>query len=247
MKWFKHEGDAQMNLKLQSVIENFGLEGYGYYWACLELVAKEGNNYLVNSDKDWKLYFKKFLNIEIEKQEKILSFFSEKNLIDKNELINGNLYIPKLEERSDEYTKKLRRISGQTPSNVLLEQNRIDKNRIEQNNTVTQSVTLSSLKAKRVRNTKPKRNPNEPISLPAEIKLLEDDPQRYKNIIALYLEHRKPDLRTWGQLEETIDRHSKPAAKLKKFADDQIIRGFKKAKAQTEEWTLETALKALTK
>ena len=122
---------------------------------------------------------------------------------------------------------------------------RREEKRREENNTVTTSVT--SLKAKRVRNTKPRRNPLEAISLLAEIKKLEDDPQRYKNIIALYLEHRKPDLRTWGQLEQAIDRHSKAAAKLKTFSDDQIVKGFTQAKKQTEEWTLETVMKQLTK
>lgn len=116
----------------------------------------------------------------------------------------------------------------------------------EKKNTVPTSGT-PSLKAKRVRNTQPKRNPDQAISLLAEIKLLEDNPQRYKNIIALYFEHRKPDLRTFGQLEAAIARHSAAAAKLKTFSDDQIVKGFSLAKKQTTEWTLETVMKQLTK
>lgn len=129
------------------------------------------------------------------------------------------------------------------------ELNRNEEKGIEENrnNTVAQKSATPVLKAKRVRNTKPKRSPEEIITLAKEVKLLEDDPQRFKNIIALYFDHRKPDLRTWGQLEEAIARHSKAAAKLKNFADDQIVKGFTLAKKQTEEWTLETVMKQLTK
>jgi len=117
------------------------------------------------------------------------------------------------------------------------------ESKLEFKNTVAQRAT-PSLRAKRVKET---RNSSEPISLFKEIKILEDSSERYKNIIALYLENRKPDLRTWGQLKEAIDRHSKAAAKLKSFSDDQIVKGFGQAKKQTTEWTLETVLKNLTK
>lgn len=117
-----------MNLKLQSVIEKFGLIAYGYYWACVELVGKEGDQYKVSGKKDWKIFFKKFLNIEIETQDTFLNFFAEKDLIDRRALEVGNLYIPKLEERCDEYTEKRKRLSRQAPDNVGLEQIRTDNN-----------------------------------------------------------------------------------------------------------------------
>ena len=46
MKWFKHEATANMDAKLQEVLLDYGLEGYGLYWYCLELIA--GN---VEADK----------------------------------------------------------------------------------------------------------------------------------------------------------------------------------------------------
>ena len=39
MKWFKHEAAANMDAKLQEVLLDYGLEGYGLYWYCLELIA----------------------------------------------------------------------------------------------------------------------------------------------------------------------------------------------------------------
>ena len=39
MKWFKHDTDASMDAKLQDVMLDYGLEGYGLYWYCIELIA----------------------------------------------------------------------------------------------------------------------------------------------------------------------------------------------------------------
>lgn len=132
MKWFKHDTDAHTSLKLQAVIEKFGLEAYGYYWVCDELVGKEGENFKLKPEKNWKIYMRKFVGIEIEKQEIFLEFFAEINLIDKKALKLGSLFIPKLGERADEYTKRVRRVSEQDTDNVPLEEKRIDKKRKEE-------------------------------------------------------------------------------------------------------------------
>lgn len=132
MKWFKHETDSHTNLKLQSLVDKFGLEAVGYYWSCVELVGLQGKNFELKVEKDWKLYLKKFLGIEEKKQDAILEFMSNKKLIDKKALKKGNLYIPKLAERCDEYTDKVRRISRQGRDNVGLEEKRRDKKRIEE-------------------------------------------------------------------------------------------------------------------
>lgn len=123
MKWFRHESDAHSNLKLQSVIEMFGMDGYGYYWACIELVAKEGTEFVIAKDKLWKNYLKRFTGIEIEKQNQYLDFFADLNLINKKALKIGHLSIPKLEERLDEYTAKVRSKSRQHRDNVGLQDN----------------------------------------------------------------------------------------------------------------------------
>lgn len=39
MKWFKHDTDANQDAKLQNVLLDYGLEGYGLYWYCVELIA----------------------------------------------------------------------------------------------------------------------------------------------------------------------------------------------------------------
>lgn len=39
MQWFKHDTDANQDAKLQNVLLDYGLEGYGLYWYCIELIA----------------------------------------------------------------------------------------------------------------------------------------------------------------------------------------------------------------
>lgn len=131
MKWFKHETDAHTNLKLQNVIDTHGLGAYAYYWICVEIVGLQGENFRINSEKNWKIYLKKLSGLSVEEQDVLLNIFGDTNLVDKKSLSRGVLYIPKLEERQDEYTKRVRRVSGQSTDNVPLEEKRIEKNRRE--------------------------------------------------------------------------------------------------------------------
>ena len=39
MKWIKHDTDANQDNKLQNVLLDYGLEGYGLYWYCMELIG----------------------------------------------------------------------------------------------------------------------------------------------------------------------------------------------------------------
>ena len=87
-----------------------------------------------------------------------------------------------------------------------------------------------------------------PYSLKEEIKKLEDSPRRDLNIVALYFEHRKPDLQNREQYEIALKRHLKPAGVLKNFTDTQILKALDYAKKEYKEmWTIETLEKILTK
>ncbi len=41
MKWIKHDTDANQDNKLQNVLLDYGLEGYGLYWYCIELIGSK--------------------------------------------------------------------------------------------------------------------------------------------------------------------------------------------------------------
>lgn len=79
------------------------------------------------------------------------------------------------------------------------------------------------------------------------IKKLEDSPRRDLNIIALYLEKRKPNILNIKQMRTTVKRHLRPAKDLIPFTNDQIIDAIPIAKKLSEGWTLETLIKVLTK
>lgn len=120
--------DSYSNLKHQQVIAEFGLEGYGFYWVCLEIVAQQGQNFRIKGDKKWKLSLSYQTRMKNEKIETLLHSFGSAGLIDKKALEIGDLFIPKMSEYADEYTEKMRRISRQKKDNVGLEQIRTDKN-----------------------------------------------------------------------------------------------------------------------
>lgn len=44
MEWFKHDSNANLDEKLQEVLLDYGLEGYGLYWYCLELIVGKVSN-----------------------------------------------------------------------------------------------------------------------------------------------------------------------------------------------------------
>ena len=62
----------------------------------------------------------------------ILERFAGLELIDKKALKKGILYIPKMEERCDVYTNRVRTKYAQGAHNVPLEEKRIDKKRREE-------------------------------------------------------------------------------------------------------------------
>lgn len=39
MEWFRHDSNANLDDKLQNVLLDYGLEGYGLYWYCIELIV----------------------------------------------------------------------------------------------------------------------------------------------------------------------------------------------------------------
>ena len=39
MEWFRHDSNANQDEKLQNVLLDYGLEGYGLYWYCIELIV----------------------------------------------------------------------------------------------------------------------------------------------------------------------------------------------------------------
>lgn len=96
--------------------------------------------------------------------------------------------------------------------------------------------------------TAPKPAVEVPFSLKDEIKKLEDNSRRDLNIIALYLEKKKPDIRTRDQFKVALRRHLRPAKDLTAFDNTQILKACSIAEKEYPlKWTIETLVKILTK
>lgn len=142
MKWFKHESSASLDAKLQTVLLDYGLEGYGLYWYCLELIS--GNvtpeNLTFELEHDARIIARN-TGSTVQKVEEMMSQFIDLGLF---EASNGVVKCLKLAKKTDEYTAKLLSKSRHTPDELLtvsgqnpeksdlLEQKRIEKKRKEE-------------------------------------------------------------------------------------------------------------------
>lgn len=131
MKWFQHYSDSHGNLKFRPLLKKYGLEGYGLAWVCRELVAKEGKNHRLRAEKDWKGALKEITGLPLDRIEVQLAYQAELDLIDRKALESGDLYIPKLKEYSDDYTKKIRRMSVHSTDDVRLDNITLHNIRLE--------------------------------------------------------------------------------------------------------------------
>jgi len=133
MKWFQHQSDSYTDLALKEIIAEFGMEGYGFFWICCELIAQQGNNYCINNKKNWKKVLKLVSSLPDQKVDEILQKFAELDLISLKSFTNGILAIPKMRRYSDDTTKRLRRSSEATSEQMRLDKTRLDKIRLDKN------------------------------------------------------------------------------------------------------------------
>ena len=128
MKWFKHLTESHTNFKHRKIVLENGIEAYGVYWVCVELVGQQGKNFCINTEEDWKSALVDITKLNWERLEKYLISFSKANLICPKSLKNGGLAIPKMKEYADEYST---RVAREYPDSVGVDKIRIDKIREE--------------------------------------------------------------------------------------------------------------------
>ena len=139
MKWFKHESSASLDAKLQEVLLDYGLEGYGLYWYCLELISGTvtPDNLTFELEHDARIIARN-AGSSVQRVEEMMSKFIELGLF---EASDGVVKCLKLAKKTDEYTAKLLSKSRQTPDklptssgqnpkkSVLIEKKRREKKR----------------------------------------------------------------------------------------------------------------------
>lgn len=135
MKWYKMDCDAQENLDMRKMVDEWGWDWYGRYWAILGkigmLVTEKCQSFALQTN-DGRPFPVKLLANDLGTTEQRLNefckFLSDNCLIDKSAWTKkGLIYAPKLKERADEYTDKLGRKSRQTPAQEEEVEGEIDK------------------------------------------------------------------------------------------------------------------------
>ena len=137
MKWFKHDSDASNDSKLKKLRLKYGAQGYGIYWYCLELIARnvEKHNLTFELEHDAELIADDF-KLSTELVQHIMTYMVELGLFQNT---NGIISCLKMRDRTDEYTQQLMRNIKSSPDTLpiqSLETSRnsevIEENRIEQ-------------------------------------------------------------------------------------------------------------------
>jgi uncharacterized phage protein (TIGR02220 family) len=141
MKWFKHDSDASNDAKLKKLRLKYGAQGYGIYWYCLELIARnvEKHNLTFELEHDAELIADDF-KLSADLVQHIMTYMVDIGLFENT---NGIISCLKMATRTDEYTQKLIQgikkspdtiptLSVQSPTkSVLIEEKREEENRKE--------------------------------------------------------------------------------------------------------------------
>lgn len=99
MKWIKHDTDANQDAKLQNVLLDYGLEGYGLYWYCIELIAGkvDKSNITFELEHDARIIARN-VGSTAQKVEEMMRYFVELGLF---ENCQGTITCLKLAKRLD--------------------------------------------------------------------------------------------------------------------------------------------------
>lgn len=149
MKWFKHDSDASNDAKLKKLRLKYGAQGYGIYWYCLELIARnvEKHNLTFELEHDAELIADDF-KLSPEIVQHIMTYMVELGLFENS---NGIITCLKMATRTDEYTQQIIREnnrlsnSRETPESVpriseVLEEKRREKIYIPKDFSISERV-----------------------------------------------------------------------------------------------------------
>lgn len=142
MKWVKHDTDANQDAKLQNVLLDYGLEGYGLYWYCIELIAGKvaPENITFELEHDARILARN-TGSTTQRVEEMMKYFVKVGLF---ECSNNTITCLKLAKRLDKSmtsNPQMREIIGNLKSHdsimtksdkVMQEENRLEEIRKEE-------------------------------------------------------------------------------------------------------------------
>ncbi len=170
MKWFKHMTCSYNDERLSAIVDKLGMEGYGFWWRLLEIVAEKldetGDCSCSFSAKKWGNFF----GFSAKKFEKFVGIFKNSGIFEVKFSENSIMVsIPNLLKYRDEYSKKKDRKSGHSPEKLRSKEE--DKEE-EYNNTPPtpsqrgrddgEDIPASGRRVSRENGTDPKAEKNSP-------------------------------------------------------------------------------------
>lgn len=116
MKWFKHDSDAGNDAKLRKLRLKYGAQGYGIYWYCLELIARnvEKHNLTFELEHDAILIGDDF-KLSGEFVQEMMAYMVDLGLFENSK---GIITCLKMSTRTDEYTQKLIKEQKNNPDTI---------------------------------------------------------------------------------------------------------------------------------
>jgi len=144
MKWFKHDSMANCDAKLKRLRLKYGMEAYGLYWYCLELISMNVSQHNLTFELEHDaLVIAHDTGISEELVTDMMKFMVSLGLFESDA---GRITCLKMASKLDEYACKFAktlttcrdnvpRLSGEDPERVgrksFIEQNRTEKKRKE--------------------------------------------------------------------------------------------------------------------
>ena len=139
MKWVKHDTDANQDAKLQNVLLDYGLEGYGLYWYCIELIAGkvDKDNITFELEHDARIIARN-TGSTAQRVEELMRYFVKQGLFENSSGVITCMKLAKRLDKSMTSNPEMRQIidglknndSVMTPSeNVMQDKIRLEENR----------------------------------------------------------------------------------------------------------------------
>jgi hypothetical protein len=133
MKWYKMDCDIQDNLDMRKLIDEWGWDWFGRYCAIIGkvgmLVTEHCQTFALQTNDGSPFPVRLLsndLSTNVERLTNFCQYLADNRLIDKDTWDSKNLiFIPKLKDRADEYTRKLLTNSRHTPDQEVEEE--VDK------------------------------------------------------------------------------------------------------------------------
>lgn len=144
MKWIKHDTDANQDAKLQNVLLDYGLEGYGLYWYCIELIAGkvDKDNITFELEHDARIIARNTGSTP-QKVEEMMRYFVKNGLFESCDGVITCLKLAKRLDKSMTSNPEMRSLieSLRSHDGVMIQsakpmqdKTRLDKTRLEESN-----------------------------------------------------------------------------------------------------------------